>query len=133
MLINLGKEHPIESLTQVVDGQTIPELAGLVWDVHVDETVRKYIVSIVFATRRQADLLLGASPRGSHGLYRAAQAFAAINGRDYVLPDDVKELAPVVLAHRCILHPESALRGVTVDSVISAALEVTPLEIGDTI
>ncbi len=133
LLINLGKEHPIESLTQVVDGQTIPELAGLVWDVHVDETVRKYIVSIVFATRRQADLLLGASPRGSHGLYRAAQAFAAIKGRDYVLPDDVKELAPAVLAHRCILHPESALRGVTVDSVISAALEVTPLEIGDTI
>jgi MoxR-like ATPase len=132
MLINLGKEHPIENLTQVVDGEIIPELAELVWDVHVDETVREYIVSIVFATRRQADLLLGASPRGSHGLYRAAQAFAAIKGRDYVLPDDVKELAPVVLAHRCILHPESALRGVTVDSVISAALEVTPLEIGDT-
>jgi MoxR-like ATPase len=131
MLVNLGREHPIQNLAQVVDGQTLPELAAMIWDVHVDETVRNYIVRIVSATRQNSDLLLGSSPRGSYGLYRAAQAFAAVNGRDFVLPDDVKDLAPAILAHRCIVHPESALRGVTVDSVISAALESTPLEIGE--
>jgi MoxR-like ATPase len=131
MLINLRKTHPIDTLKQVVDGITIPVLANSVWDIHVDETVRKYIVSLVSATRNHPDLLLGASPRGSHGLYRAAQAYAAIKGRDFVLPDDVKVLSPAILAHRCIVHPESALRGVTVDRIIATALDETELEIGD--
>lgn len=131
MLINLGREHPIQQITQVVNGQAVPDLARSIWEVHVDETVRSYIVSLVSSTRDHADLLLGASPRGSHGLFRGAQAYAAISGRDYVLPDDVKQLAPAILAHRCIIHPESALRGVTVESVISAILEATNLDIGD--
>jgi len=91
--------------------------------------VRDYIVALVFGTRRHSDLLLGASPRGSHMLYRAAQAYAALQGRDYVLPDDVKRLAAPVLAHRCLVHPESALRGVAVADVIGDILARTPLTI----
>lgn len=129
MLVNLGHSHPIESLTMVVDGRQLPALAQQVWDIHLDQTIRQYIVRLVAATRRHRDLLLGASPRGSYALYRAAQAYAAIQGRDYVLPDDVKYLAPVVLAHRCLVQPESGLRGVKVQDVLTAILQETALEI----
>jgi MoxR-like ATPase len=88
-------------------------------------------VRIVFATRDNQDLILGASPRGSHALYRGIQAYAALNGRDYTLPDDVKLLAPAILQHRCLLHPESALRGMTVNKILDAILEEVPLEIGE--
>jgi MoxR-like ATPase len=131
MLVNLGRAHPIDSLEPVVDGRRIVDLSRQVWDVHVDDTVRDYIVGLVFATRGHNDLMLGASPRGSHTLYRAAQTYAALQGRDYVLPDDVKRLAAPVLAHRCIVHPESALRGVTVADILSDILARTPLGIGD--
>jgi MoxR-like ATPase len=131
MLLNLGRAHPIESLEQTVDGSALPALARQVWDVHVDDTVREYIVHVVHATRRRSELLLGASPRGSYALYRGGQAYAALQGRDYVLPDDVKQLAPAVLGHRCIVHPESALRGVQMDDVITSIIEETPLDIGD--
>lgn len=131
MLLNLGKEHPITTLQAQVDGQQLPELAQQVWQVHVDDTIRHYIVRLVFETRHHGDLLLGASPRGSHALYRASQAYAAVNGRDYVLPDDVKQLAPYILAHRCIVHPESALRGITAVSVLEKIIDATPLDIGE--
>ena len=131
MLLNLGRAHPIESVTAVANGHQLPNLAQLVWDVHVDETVRDYIVRLVFATRRHPDILLGASPRGSHALYRGGQALAALNGRDYVLPDDVKQLLPYVLGHRCLIHPESALRGTTAATVLGKIVEETTLEIGD--
>jgi MoxR-like ATPase len=131
MLLNLGREHPIEKLQAVVDGHQIPELARQVWEVHVDDTVRDYIVRIVFATRDNKDLILGASPRGSHALYRGSQAYAALNGRDYILPDDVKLLVPAVLQHRCLLHPESALRGTTVSKILDTILDEVPLDIGE--
>lgn len=131
MLLNLGRQHPIESLGQVVDGDQLPELAQQVWDVHVDDTIRDYIVRLVFATRNHRDFVLGASPRGSHALYRAIQAYAAINGRDYTLPDDVKLLAPYILAHRCLVHPESALRGVSAERVLRDILQETQLTLGE--
>lgn len=131
MLVNLGGTHPIDTIGPVVDGRRIVALAQQVWTVHVDDTVRDYIVGLVFATRRHSDLILGASPRGSHTLYRAAQTYAALRGRNYVLPDDVKQLAAPVLAHRCIVHPESALRGVSVKDVLADVLANTPLAIGD--
>ena len=131
MLLNLGGAHPIESLTQVVDGNDLPRLARQVWDVHVDETVRDYIIRLVFATRRHKDLILGASPRGSHALYRGIQAYAALQGRDFTLPDDVKKLAPAILSHRCLLHPESALRGHTHVGILKEIMEATPLDIGE--
>ena len=127
LLMNLGREHPIDSIGQVVDGADVPGLAREVWDVHVDRTVRDYIVRLVFATRNDGELALGASPRGTLSLYRATQALAAVRGRDHVLPDDVKELVPVVLAHRCLLRPESTLRGVTVRQVINRLLDTTML------
>lgn len=131
MLLNLGKEHPIESLEQVVNGTDLPDLARQVWEIHIDETIRDYIVRLVFATRSHKDLILGASPRGSHALYRAIQAYAAVNGRDYTLPDDVKTLAPYILAHRCLVHPESALRGITAERIISDIIKQTQLDLGE--
>lgn len=131
MLLNLGREHPIEKLDQAADGANIPELAQQVWDVHVDDTIRDYIVRIVHVTRQRSEFLLGASPRGSHALYRGSQALAAIQGRDYVLPDDVKALAQPVLSHRCLMHPESALRGVSSEEIIAAILDEVALDIGE--
>jgi MoxR-like ATPase len=130
MLLNLGRAHPIESLEQVVDGNIIPELSRTLWDVHVDDTVRDYIVRIVNATREHNDILLGASPRGSYALYRGSQAYATLQGRQYVLPDDVKQIAEPVLSHRCIVHPESALRGINAGNIVRRILNETPLEIG---
>ena len=130
MLLNLRRAHPIETLEPVVDGTQVPALAQQVWDVHVDDTVREYIVRLVNASRQQGDLLLGASPRGSLALYRAAQAWATLHGRDYVLPDDVKYLAPLTLAHRCLVHPESALRGRTSMAVVADLLNQVPLDLG---
>ncbi len=130
MLLNLGHEHPIEAVQPVVEGGVVPELAQQVWQVHVDETVRQYIVRLTAATRQHKDLLLGASPRGSLALYRGSQAWAALQGRDYVLPDDVKRLVVPILAHRCLVHPESGLRGVRSQEIIMHLLNNTPLEIG---
>ena len=131
MLVNLEREHPIARLQPVVDGERVPQLARQVWEVHVDETVRDYVVRLVARTRSHSDLLLGASPRGSHALYRGSQAYAAMRGRDFVLPDDVKRLAPVILAHRCLMQAESALRGRRVPQVIAEIIAETPLELGE--
>ena len=129
MLLNLQRRHPIGELEPVFDGARLPELSRRVWDVHVDETVRDYIVRLVQSTRGHPDLLLGASPRGSLALYKTGQAWAALHGRDYVLPDDVKRLAPLTLAHRCLVHPESALRGRTPEAVVSELLNQTKLDL----
>jgi len=131
LLLNLGRAHPIDDLQQVVNGHELAELSRLVWDIHVDDTVRDYIVRLVAATRNHPDLLIGASPRGSLALYRGAQAYAALQRREFVLPDDVKRLAAIILAHRCLVHPESALRGVHVPAVIERLISETELHIGE--
>ncbi len=131
MLLNLGREHPITGLAQVVDGQQLPQLAKQVWDVHVDDTVREYIVRLVQSTRDYKALANGASPRGSLALFRASQAYAAIRGRDYVLPDDVKFLTPSILAHRVLVHPEASLRGISAESTIENILKATELKLDD--
>lgn len=131
LLLNLGRAHPIDDLQKVVNGHELAELSRLVWDIHVDDTVRDYIVRLVAATRIHPDLLIGASPRGSLALYRGAQAYAALQRREFVLPDDVKRLAAIILAHRCLVHPESALRGVHVPAVIERLISETELHIGE--
>jgi MoxR-like ATPase len=131
ILLNLRREHPIDTIDQVVDGALLLALHQQVWDVHVDDTVRDYIVQLIHATRNHADLALGASPRGSLALFKTAQALAALRGRDYVIPDDVKELAVPTLVHRLIVRPESALRGHTADRILTDMLHTTPLDIGD--
>jgi MoxR-like ATPase len=131
ILANLQRQHPIEGLQQVVDAAMLPALQRDVWEVHVDETVRDYIVRLVRSTRTHSDLSLGASPRASLGLFRAAQALAAIRGLDYVLPDHVKTLAPAVLGHRLMVKAESALRGRNAAAVLQALLDENRLDIGE--
>jgi MoxR-like ATPase len=130
LLLHLRRQHPIDSLQAVSSGDQILPLAEQIWDVHVDDTLRDYIVRLVQATRQHPDLMLGASPRGSLALYKTGQALAALRGRAYVLPDDIKLLAPLALAHRCIVRPESALRGRTADLIVQELLAATPLDIG---
>jgi MoxR-like ATPase len=130
ILLNLQREHPIAALGQVVDGARLLELQRDVWEVHVDDTVRDYIVRLIHATREHPDLALGASPRGSLALFKTAQALAALRGRDFVLPDDVKTLAVPALVHRLIVRPESALRGYTAGRILGDLLRSTPLDLG---
>ncbi len=130
ILHNLRKQHPIETIRPVVDGGELPALSDAASDVHVDETLERYMLEIVRATRVHPDLALGASPRGSLALFKTAQALAAVRGRDYVIPDDVKLLAPLTLAHRLIVRPESQLRGQTGAKILADILERVELEIG---
>jgi MoxR-like ATPase len=130
MLLNLGQHHPIESVKSVAAAADIPALAESVWTVRVDDSLREYIIKVVQATRSHPDLAIGASPRGALALYRGAQARAAIVGRDYVLPDDIQALIPLALPHRCIVNPESALRGRTPQRIVADILEQTVLDLG---
>jgi MoxR-like ATPase len=115
--------HPIESLQQVVDGSQLPKLQEQVRQVHVVESVRRYILNLVHATRDHPALSLGASPRGSLALFRSAQVQAALHGRDFVIPDDVKNVAVACLAHRMMLNPENALGGDTTVEVVRGLLK----------
>jgi len=131
MLRNLRKQHPIETVGQVVDGTELLSLHDVVTDVHVDESLERYILALVQATRSHPDVALGASPRGSLALYKTSQALAALRSRDYVVPDDIKPLAPLTLAHRLIVRPESQLRGRTAEAILAEILERTELDIGE--
>jgi MoxR-like ATPase len=115
--------HPIEALQQVVDGNQIPRLQQQVRQVQVVDSVRRYILSLVQATRDHPALSLGASPRGSLALYRSAQAQAALSGRDFVIPDDIKHVAVACLAHRMIMNPENALSGENTIGVVRELLK----------
>lgn len=122
LLDRLNRQHPIETLEPVADPDELPSLRRHVADVHVDPSVQRYIVEIVSATRTHRDVALGASPRGSLALHKTSQALAAVRGRDFVKPDDVKELAVATLAHRLILHPDASLRGRTAREVMAEVL-----------
>jgi MoxR-like ATPase len=115
--------HPINSLRQAVDGSRLPELQQKVRQVHVVESIRRYILNLVHSTRNHPSLSLGASPRGSLALFRTAQARAALQGRDYVIPDDIKAVAVACLAHRMMINPENALSGETTEDVIRELLK----------
>jgi MoxR-like ATPase len=130
ILTKLWREHPITKIGKVVDGQELASLQKRVWDVNVDATLQDYIIALVAATRDHPDLSLGVSTRGSLALLKGAQSLAAIHGRDYVLPEDIKTLVPLTLAHRLILTPEAELRGRTAQLILEGVLEKTPLELG---
>jgi len=125
MLQRLQHVHPIEELGTVVSAKDMLACQEAVRDIYVDDKVRRYLLEIVQATREHDDVLLGGSPRASIGLFRTSQALAAINGRNFVLPDDVKKMVMPVLGHRVILRPESRLRKLTVASVVRAIVEDT--------
>ncbi len=122
LLDRLNRRHPIETLTPVASTDELPGLRDSVADVHVDRSVQRYMVEIVSATRRHADVALGASPRGSLALHKASQALAAVRGRDFVKPDDVKELTVATLAHRLLIHPDASLRGRTARELMAEVL-----------
>jgi MoxR-like ATPase len=129
ILIKLQHEHPINALQPVADCQELLNFQRQVWDVFVDETLQDYILDLVAATRTHPSLALGGSPRASLALYKTAQAYAAIHGRDHVIPDDIKTLAPVTLTHRLIVTPEAELRGKSPRTVLNEILESLPLDI----
>jgi MoxR-like ATPase len=122
MLELLQRQHPVETLQPVASADELVACQRAVRDVYIDDKVRRYLLQIISDTRSHDDLALGASPRASLALLHAAQALAAVRGRTYVLPDDVKRLAPHVLGHRLILKPESRLRRVTTTHVLEAIL-----------
>ena len=123
MLDVLQHEHPINRLAAVVAPGELVDCQEAVRGIHVDPKVRQYLMQIVHLTRESEELSLGASPRASIALFRTSQAMAAIRGRKYVRPDDVKRIAPAVLNHRLILKPESRLRRVTTEQVVQEIID----------
>jgi MoxR-like ATPase len=130
LLTHLQREHPINAIHAVVDGNQLPEFQQQVWDVHVDDTLQDYIIRLVSATRCHPDLALGASPRASLALFKTAQALASLRGRDHVIPDDIKYLAPATITHRLIVMPEAELRGHNAATIVNDLLANTPLDLG---
>jgi MoxR-like ATPase len=131
MLELLQRGHPIDSLEPVVTAEELVECQQAVREIYVDDKVRRYLMQIVHDTRAHDDVNLGGSPRASIALFRTSQAMAAMRGRNYVLPDDVKRVAGPVLVHRMILKPESRLRKVTPGAVVDeiiAEIAVPTLE-----
>jgi MoxR-like ATPase len=119
--------HPIEQLKQVTTVEALVATQEAIKSVYADKLIKEYIVALVDATRRHPEVYLGASPRGALTLFRAAQARAAIHNRDYVIPDDIKALAPATLGHRIIISPAARLKGITAGDVLDELLRTTPV------
>ncbi len=126
MLLRFEAESPLEQLAPVVGVEELRHMAEAAERVHVEPVVRRYLVQIVRATREHPALELGASPRASLALFRAARALALIRGRPYLLPDDIKRLAPYVLPHRLILSSQTRLRGRDAAGVVAEVLHAVP-------
>ena len=120
-------EQPIDVVQQVINTEDIRSIQDAVHDIYVDELVYGYIVDVIRATREHPDLYLGASPRASLGLFRSGQALAAIRGRNYVIPDDVKHLAEAVISHRIIISPAARIRNVDTRNIVSDVLDSVPV------
>jgi MoxR-like ATPase len=130
MLNSHTASTPLDDLEPVADAAEIRKLIGIVGQVYVSEAVQRYTVALTSATRRSGELTLGASPRSTLHLVRAAKAKAAIAGRDYVLPDDVRQLAQPVLAHRLLPSVEAAMSGRSTSAILDAVLESVPVPEG---
>jgi MoxR-like ATPase len=129
MLSRFQSADPLAGLTPVATGAEIVSLQAQIREVYFDPALRRYLVQLVQATRRHPDVELGASPRASMGLYRCSQALAAIHGREYVTPDDVKTLAPYALPHRMIVKSQARLRERTTESIILELLSQVPVPV----
>ena len=121
------KQHPIEELSAVLDLEQVLALQEEVKKIEVSASVLEYIVKLVALTRQRDEVKLGASPRASIALMKAGSAWALMEGRDYVIPDDVAKLLPLVLKHRIILQPKALIAEMTPDFVISELLKTTPI------
>ena len=122
------RAHPLDELAEVASLEELQSAQVAVREVYVDSTISDYIVRLVNATRTHPDVYLGASPRGSLALYRAGQAYAALHGRDYVIPDDVKAVAEPALAHRLIMRTAATIRDVEQGTIVRELLESVPIE-----
>lgn len=131
LLENVRLKHPMDSLQPVADPATILRMQAGIREIYIHPKVREYILRLVHRTRDSTHLSLGGSPRASMALFRASQAFSAVNGRNYVIPDDIKLLAHPVLEHRLILNPESRLRRVTTHSVLRDIIAEVPVPAGN--
>ena len=131
MLARLQMGHPIDDLKPVVSADDVIACQEAIRSIHVDDKVTRYILNVVHASRDNEDVLLGGSPRASIALYRTAQALAAVVGRDFAQPDDVKRMAQPVLAHRLILKPESRLRKRTPAAVVKDLVDDAKVPITD--
>jgi MoxR-like ATPase len=122
-----GKESKLADLEPVADAGMVAAMVRVAREVHVAPSLKKYIVDITESTRDQPDIYLGASPRASLYLLKAARAVAASRGRDYVVPDDIQDLVIPVLAHRVLLSPEAQMRGATTEGVLDALVGQVPI------
>jgi MoxR-like ATPase len=127
MLDRQQHTHPVTRIDKVVSAEDLIAAQRAIKDVYIDSLIKEYIVKLVKSSRKHPDVYLGASPRGSIALYKTAQARAAIQGRDYVTPDDVKALAMVTLAHRLIISPSARIKNVDPRAVIQEILDNTPV------
>jgi MoxR-like ATPase len=116
------RQHPLERIGQVVSAAEIVAAQEEVHEIYVDDLIKRYIVDVVSATREHPDIYLGASPRGSLALFRTSQARAAVAGRDFVVPDDVKAMARATLAHRLIVSPSARIRNVEAETLVGDVL-----------
>ena len=115
--------HPLDDLTQIITAEELVQIQTQVRMIHVDQSIREYIVAIASATRNHTNIYLGVSPRGSLALFRASQALAAMQGRGYVIPDDIKLLARPTLAHRIIVSPAARVRSITSEDILEEILQ----------
>ncbi len=122
------RAHPLEDVAEVTSVEELREMQTGIRQVYVDPTISDYIVRLVGSTRSHPDIYLGASPRGSLALYRSGQALAALSGRDYVIPDDIKALAEPALAHRLIIKTSATIRDVDPGALVRELLGTIPIE-----
>jgi MoxR-like ATPase len=127
MLDRQQHAHPVTRIDQVVSAEDLVAVQTRIKSVYIDDLIKEYIVKLVAATRKHPDVYLGASPRGSIALYKTGQARAAILGRDYVTPDDIKALSQAALAHRLIISPSARIKNVDPRAVIQEILDSTPV------
>ena len=129
ILLRYQQSDPLDSLTPVVSGEQLRTMQAEVRSIRVEESVRQYLVRVTRATREHQAVELGVSPRGTLALYRASQALAAVRGRGFVIPDDVKLLAPYVLTHRIHISPQTRLRGRTPQEVVGQIVSEVPVPV----
>lgn len=122
ILDRFGSQNPVLDLTPVCDTLELIELQKQVKDIKIEECLKEYIIDIIEVTRKSSDVVLGGSPRGSLNLYRASKAWAFINGREYVVPDDIQEMAVPVLAHRILMSSGAKMKNMTAADVVNEAI-----------
>ena len=127
MLDEQQVSHPVDSIQPVTDASEIQQLQRAVREIYIDPLIKQYIVGLAGATRQHESVYLGASPRGSIALFRTSQAHALLEARDFVVPDDVKELAFVTLGHRVIVSPGARVKGATAADVVADCLARVPV------